>query len=119
MDSGKEHLVASGWCTYSGLLATQPDSALDLVEIQRLLDRVVNEVGSAPNRACYCMNNFVISVGSYVEPMLKQAKTAAQKIGAVTVDVGDTACKVPIATEYIEKAESMGRVGKKRKTIRC
>jgi hypothetical protein len=35
------------------------------------------------------------------------------------VDVGDTACTVPLATAYIEKIEAAGRVGQKRKTIRC
>jgi hypothetical protein len=119
IDSDKGHIAAAGWCTYSGLLATQPDSALDLAEIQGLLDRVVKEVVAVPNRVRYCMNNFVIAVGGYVAPMLKQAKAAARKIGAVKVDVGDTACKVPQATAYIEKIESMGRVGKKRKTMRC
>jgi hypothetical protein len=33
--------------------------------------------------------------------------------------MGETACKVPLATEYIEKVEALGRIGQKRKTIRC
>ena len=37
----------------------------------------------------------------------------------VDVDMGDTACKVPNATDYIAKIESMNRVGKKRKTMKC
>jgi 3-methyladenine DNA glycosylase AlkD len=119
IDSPKEHIASSGWCTYSGLLATQPDSSLNLAEIQSLLDRVVKQIGTVPNRVRYCMNGFVIAVGGYVVPMLKQAKAAARQIGAVNVDVGDTDCKVPQATAYIEKIESMGRVGKKRKTMRC
>jgi len=119
INSPKAHIAASGWCTYSGLISTQPDSALDLAEIQRLMDRVVKEVGTAPNRVRYCMIGFVIGVGGYVAPLLKQAKAAARQIGAVSVDVGETACKVPNATEYIEKLESMGRVGRKRKTMRC
>ncbi len=119
IDSDKAHIAAAGWCTYSGLIAIQPDTALDQAEIQSLLDRVVREIGTKPNRVRYCMNNFVISVGSYVAPMLKQAKAAARKLGLVKVDVGETACKVPLATAYIEKIESMGRVGKKRKTLRC
>ena len=65
------------------------------------------------------MNGFVISVGFFVEPCLKTAKAAAKKIGKVSVHVGDTACKVPLATEYIDKAETDGRLGKKRKTAKC
>jgi hypothetical protein len=33
--------------------------------------------------------------------------------------MGETECKVPLATEYIAKAEKMGRVGKKKKTMKC
>jgi 3-methyladenine DNA glycosylase AlkD len=117
--SKKEHVASSGWCTYTGLVATKPDEALDLAEIEDLLGTVVKGIRSAQNRVCYTMNGFVIAVGSYVRPMLKQAKAAAKQIGAVSVDVGDTACSVPLATAYIQKIEASGRVGKKRKTIRC
>jgi hypothetical protein len=76
-------------------------------------------IDSAPNRVKYCMNAFVISVGSYVKPLLNAAKATAKKIGVVEVDMGDTACQTPLATEMIAKIESMGRVGKKRKTAKC
>lgn len=119
MKSKKEHVASSGWCSYSGLLATKPDTDLDLAEIEGLLDTVVKGIGVAQNRVRHTMNGFVIAVGSYVKPLLKQAKASAKQIGDVSVDVGDTACKVPLATAYIQKNEVAGRVGKKRKTIRC
>lgn len=119
MKSRKEHIASSGWCTYSGLLATKPDEDLDLAEIESLLGSVIREIKSTQNRVRYTMNGFVIAVGAYVKPLLKQAKAAARQIGAVSVDVGDTACSVPLATAYIEKIEAAGRVGRKRKTIRC
>jgi 3-methyladenine DNA glycosylase AlkD len=119
IQSKKEHVASTGWCTYSGLIATKADDALDLPEIKKLLGTVVDGIRTAPNRVRYTMNNFVISVGIYVRPLSKEAKAAAQQIGAVSVDVGDTACNVPLASAYIAKAESAGRVGKKRKTIRC
>jgi 3-methyladenine DNA glycosylase AlkD len=117
--SKKEHVASSGWCTFSGLVATKPDDALDLAEIESLLGTVVKGIKSAQNRERYTMNGFVIAVGSYVKPLSKQAKAAARQIGAVSVDVGETACSVPVASAYIEKIEASGRVGKKRKTIRC
>ena len=117
--SPKEHVATAGWCTLPGLVATQPDSALDLKEIESLLKTVEKGIPAAQNRVRYTMNGFVIAVGSYVKPLLKQAKAAARQVGAVTVDVGDTACKVPLATAYIEKLEAAGRTGQKRKTIRC
>jgi len=119
MKSKQERVACAGWCTYAGLVATQPDEALDLAEIEGLLGTVVEGISSAQNRVRYTMNGFVIAVGSYVKPLLKQAKAAARRIGAVSVDVGDTACKIPLATACIEKVEASGRVGQKRKTIRC
>ncbi len=117
--SKKEHIAAAGWRTYIGLVTTRPDSELDLAEIETLLQKVVNEIDSAENRAKQAMNSFVISVGMYVKPLLDKAKATAQTLGVVSIDVGDTACKIPIATEYIEKTEASGKQGQKRKTIRC
>jgi 3-methyladenine DNA glycosylase AlkD len=119
MKSKKEHIAAAGWATYAGLVSLLPDEALDLEEIQGLLDTAVKQAHTAPNRVRYTMNTFVISVGGYVKPLLKQAKAAARQLGEVKVDMGETACKVPLATAYIEKIEAMGRVGQKKKTIRC
>jgi hypothetical protein len=112
-------IAASGWCTYSGLLSLTADEALDLREIEKLLDRVTKEIGTAPNRVKLAMNNFVIVAGAYVKPLLKEAKAAAKQLGAIKVDMGETACKVPLAIAYIEKIEKTGREGKKRKTLRC
>jgi hypothetical protein len=119
MGSKKGEVAPSGWCTYSGLIATHADETLDIKEIEELLGKVVKEIGSADGRVKYTMNGFVISVGAYVKPLLAKAKTAAKQIGAISIDMGDTACKVPLATEYIAKIEAAGRVGQKRKTIRC
>lgn len=112
-------IVTSGWCTYSGIVATRPDNELDLAEIEGLLARVVKEIHGAPDLVGLTMNGFVIAVGTYVKPLLKQAKAAAKAIGLVECDMGDTACRVPLATAYIEKAEAAGKVGKKRKTNKC
>ncbi len=117
--SKKDAIAASGWCTYSGIVATRPDLELNLDEIGELLEKVGTEIDRAPNRIRYTMNGFVIAVGAYVKPLLKKAKATAKKIGTVSVEMGDTACKVPLATEMIAKIEKMGRVGKKRKTMKC
>ena len=119
MRSRNETIATSGWCTYSSIVATRPDDELDLVQIKELLAHVVAQIDSSPNRVRYTMNGFVIAVGTYVQPLLKQAKAAAKKIGVVSVDVGDTACKVPLASEYIAKVESKGRVGRKRTIAKC
>lgn len=119
IDAKKESVASSGWTTYAGLVAVTPDDELDLEEIEALLDRVEATIDSAPNRVRYTMNGFVIAVGSYVLPLSERAKATAKKLGKVEVDMNGTACKVPLATEYIAKVEKAGKAGKKRKTIKC
>ena len=118
--SRKKELVAScGWNTLAGYITVTEDDELDLDEVGALLDRIEQGIDSAANRVRYTMNGFVISVGSYVKPLSGQAKAVAKKLGKVEVDLGGTSCKVPLATEYIEKVQKSGRAFKKRKTIKC
>jgi len=119
MKSKQESIAGCGWCTYTFYLSITPDEEIDLAEVKQLLKEVGSKIHAEPNRVRHCMNGFVIAVGSFVKPLLKQAKQTAKKIGPVAVDMGDTACKTPLATEYIDKVESMGRVGKKRKSAKC
>jgi 3-methyladenine DNA glycosylase AlkD len=119
MASPNEGIACAGWCTYSTLVANKPDGELDLSEIEGLLNTAVREIGTAKNRVKLKMNSFVIAVGTYVKPLHAAAKEAAEKIGAITADMGDTACKIPLATAYIAKVAAAGKVGQKRKMIRC
>ena len=119
VDSRKEDIAASGWATWSSLVGITPDEELDLDELVGLLERVQKEIHTAPNRVRYVMNGFVIAVGCFVPALTARAKAVAKAIGPVEVDVGDTACQVPAALEYIAKLEKAGRVGKKRASARC
>lgn len=119
MKHKKPHVAAAGWNTYSGLMAILPDEQLDLKEIEGLMALAEKQIAQAPNRVRYCMNSFVIVAGSAVKALLPKAKAAAKRIGTVEVDMRDTACKVPPALGMLAKIEAMGRIGKKRKTLRC
>ena len=65
------------------------------------------------------MNGFVIAVGVYVAPLSELALRAAETMGPVTADLGNNACQVPFAPDYIRKVEKRGGIGKKRKTAKC
>jgi 3-methyladenine DNA glycosylase AlkD len=119
IDSKKESVAASGWATLSGLVALKDDTELDLAELKQLLQRVQKTIHQQPNRVRYVMNIFVIAVGSYVKALTEAALQAAAQIGPVSVNMGDTECKVPSASEYIQKVQKRGAIGKKRKTIKC
>jgi len=115
----KESVAASGWATYSSIVSTIPDEELDFPEIRSLLKTIAADIHTQPDRVRVAMNRFVIAVGSFVEPLTKQAKSTAVKMGKVTANMGDTACKIPDAIAYIEKNEKMGRIGRKRSAAKC
>ena len=119
IESEKESVAVTGWATLSSLVGIKDDSELDLAALKRLLQCVQKALPEAPDRVRYAMNGFVIAVGTYVQPLSDLALQTAQKIGKVSVDVGDTSCKVPFAPDYIEKVRKKNSVGKKRKTAKC
>jgi len=119
IDSPQEHISTAGWSTLANLVALQPNEKLDLPGLKTLLARVVKTIHSAPNRTRYTMNNFVICLGAYVQPLSAEAIAAAKKIGPVTIDMGNTSCQVPLAIEYMQKAIDRGSLTKKKKTVKC
>jgi len=119
IDSDKENIASSGWSTLAYYTAIKPDNELNISVFNKLLDRVENDIHKSQNRVRYTMNGFVISVGSYITALSKKASIVTKNIGIVNVEMGGTACKVPLATEYIKKVEVRGNIGKKRsKSVR-
>jgi 3-methyladenine DNA glycosylase AlkD len=119
IESKKERVAASGWATLGSLASIKVDTELDLAELKQLLQRVQNTIHQQPNRVRYAMNGFVIAVGSYVKALTDPALKTADQMGGVTVDMAGTACKVPSASEHIQKVQKRGSIGKKRKTAKC
>jgi len=118
IESKNEAIAASGWGTYSSLVAITEDADLDLAEIKSLLQRVEKTIHQQPNRVKYVMNGFVIAVGCFVKPLHKLAVETARGIGKVEVDlVGD--CKIPFAPDQIKKFAARSAIGKKRKSPKC
>ena len=119
IESDDEKIASSGWATFGSLVSIKPNDELDTDFYSQLLDRVEKEIHNERNRVKYTMNGFVIAVGSYVNELTEKAVAIGEKIGKVHVDMGGTACKVPLIPTYIQKVIDKGRVGKKRKMARC
>jgi len=119
IDNPSEEIAVAGWATLGDLAMVKKDDELDIATYKHLLDRVAKTIHTERNRVRSVMNNFVIAVGSYVVLLADEAIATANKMGAVMVDKGDTACKIPDAAEYIAKARARGSLGKKKKTVKC
>lgn len=119
IDSDDEQIAAAGWSTLASLVSVRPDDELDVKGLEKMMARVAKSIHKAPNRVRYAMNRFIIAVGAHVVPLTDKAVETAHKIGKVNVDMGDTCCKVPDATEYIAKVARAKKIGRKRATARC
>lgn len=119
IESADEATAHAGWTTLAALISIEEDAKLDLPELKRLLKQVERTIHDQPNMVRYAMNGFVISLGSYVAALTDDAIKAGEKIGLVEVDMGETACVVPLAADYIRKVQDRGTIGKKRKSAKC
>lgn len=119
IDAEKTRIAVAGWATLSGLVSVKADAELDLKVLKRLLQRVEKTMHQSPDEVRYQMNAFVIAAGSYVTSLTGDAIAIAERIGPVTADLGNNACQVPFAPDYIRKVEKRGSIGRKRKSAKC
>ncbi len=117
--SEDEIFQSTGYYIFNFYVALAQDDEIDKDELRAMLAFIEKHIHQSKNRVRYAMNSFVASVGVSVPELTELAYSVAESIGKVSVDVGNTACKVPSATLTIKKAKDMGRIGFKRKTSRC
>ena len=101
LSSSNERLRASGW-TLLGRLSDLDES---FPEDQLLcgVEVIEKSIHSAPNDMKNDMNRALITIGCRSSAMRKAVLVAAKRIGEVTVDHGDTACKTPDVAQTVEK----------------
>jgi len=119
IDSKNENVAVAGWKTLGALATIVPDDRLPVKNFSALLDRVAKTMAGAPDDVRSAMNGFVIAAGTYVAPLGDKAIATARQLGRVEIDMGETACKVPDAEQYILKYRRGAPVAPKRKTVRC
>ena len=119
IESTDECVAGAGWGTLSCIVSIRDDAELDFAALKRLLQRIQKTIHQSPDEVRYQMNSFVIAAGCYVKSLTEYALQLGEKIGPVTADLGNNACQVPFAPDYIRKVEKRGTIGKKRKSAKC
>ena len=117
--SGRELYLSAGYSCYCWLLGNRKDTQFDRQIIESMLDSVATTIHSSPDRACYAMNYFVITVGISYLPLHEKALAVARAIGPVEIFRGRKKISVPNAVKAIEYAVAKNRLGFKRKYVRC
>lgn len=111
----KRELVGRAGWTIVAHIARDP--ALPDAWFAGCLDEIVAGIHAAPNRKREAMNSALIGIGGYREALRERALAAADRIGKVEIDHGDTYCKTPAARPYIEAmaARAQRKSGKRAK----
>ncbi len=104
VQSGQEWIGATGWNAMAHLALH--DSALPDAYFESYLDQITRDLHASKNRVRHCMNNALIAIALRSAALEAQAIAAAQQIGKVVVDHGQTNCKTPAAIPYIQKAKA-------------
>ena len=117
--SGEENRASAGWACYEWLLGWRPDSYFEPETVRQLLDLAVATIHEASPHVKRAINNFIVAVGVSYDPLHEDALKAAGKIGVVEVVTNGTVKPLPNAADQIRKAAEKGRLGFKRRAVRC
>jgi len=117
--SGDELRMSAGWSCYCWLLGNRPDRQFSEEKISQMLDHVASNIHSAPLRAKSSMNNFIYTVAVSYIPLHEKAIEIAKAVGPVEFKQEKGKVKYLNAMENIEKFMVRGKIGFKRRHVRC
>lgn len=117
--SGQELKMSAGWSCYCWLLGNRSDNEFSESKISNMLDSVKNAIHDSPERTKSAMNNFLYTVGISYSPLNEKALETATKVGTVEVKRERKKSSFLNAYESIQKEMDKGKLGFKRKYVRC
>lgn len=117
--SGNDLRMSAGWSCYCWMLGNRSDDTFDQDAIATLLELAKATIHEAPNRAKPSITQFIQTVGMSYKPLHDKALAVAKEIGTVELKkVGKKSTFLQPALA-IEKELEKGRIGFKRKHVRC
>lgn len=117
--SGEELRMSAGWSCYCWLLGNRLDVEFSEAKISDMLDMVKNTIHDSPERTKSAMNNFIYTVGISYLPLHEKAIETAKAIGIVEIKRDKKKNSFLNAYESIQKEVDRGKLGFKRKHVRC
>ena len=117
--SGEELRMSAGWSCYCWLLGNRQDGEFSEGKISEMLDTVKNTIHDSPERTKSAMNYFLHTVGVSFLPHHEKAVETAKAVGLVEVKRDNKKSSFLNAYESIQKETVKGRLGFKRKHVRC
>lgn len=119
IESDQELRTSAGWSCYCWLLGSRPDQEFSKDKISEMLIRVENTIHEAAERTKASMSYFVYTVATSYLPLHEQALKTAETIGTVEARRDNKKPLILNAYEDIQNAAAKGRLGFKRRYVRC
>jgi 3-methyladenine DNA glycosylase AlkD len=117
--SGEELRMSAGWSCYCWLLGNRPDTEFSESKIASMLEQVENTIHDSPERTKSAMNNFMYTVAISYLPLHDKAVETAKAVGPVEMKRGNKKSSILQASVNIQKEIDRGKLGFKRKYVRC
>ncbi|MEG9294843.1 DNA alkylation repair protein [Mangrovibacillus sp. Mu-81] len=117
--SGEELRMSGGWSCYCWLLGNRKDEEFSTEKLAGMLEKVKETIHDAPERTKSAMNNFVTTVGVSYVPLHEKAVQIANEIGPVEMIREKKKNSILKASENIQKEVERGKIGFKRRYVRC
>lgn len=117
--SGEELRMSAGWSCYCWLLGNRKDVEFSESKISDMLDLVKHTIHDSPERTKSAMNNFLYTVGISYLRLHEKAVETAKAIGIVEVKRDKKKTSFLNAYESIQKEVGKGKLGFKRRHVRC
>jgi 3-methyladenine DNA glycosylase AlkD len=117
--SGEELKMSAGWSCYCWLLGNRKDEEFSETKLREMLEQVKETIHDAPERTKSAMSNFVTTVGVSYVPLHEVALQTAKEIGPVEMVREGKKNSVLKAADDIQKQVERGKIGFKRKYVRC
>ena len=105
--SSREGIAAAGWAI--GAWLDREGRPVPESDLEATLAVIEKGIHAAPNGVRLPMLMALISIGTRSDALEKKALAAANRIGKVEVDHGETGCKTPDPLTYIPKARAHRR----------
>lgn len=119
ISSGEELRMSAGWSCYCWLLGNRLDNEFSTSKISKMLDMVKKTIHDSPERTKSAMNNFLYTVGISYLPLHEKAVETTKVVGTVEVKRDKKKSSFLNAYESIQKEIDRGKLGFKRKYVRC
>ena len=117
--SGEELRMSAGWSCYCWLLGNRKDAEFSESKLAHMLEVVEKTINDSPERTKSSMMNFIYTVGISYLPLHEKAVETANAIGTVEIKREKKKSSFVNAYENIQKEVDRGRLGFKRKYVRC